>query len=147
VTVDIPLRCSCGRVRGLAKDVSAERGNRLVCMCNDCQAYAHWLGQADTLLDEYGGTDVYPLTPSQMTFTAGADQIRCLRLTPRGLLRWHTECCKTPVGNTLASARVPFVGVPLLCMDHLGDGWPRESILGPVRAKGAWAVLQRRDAC
>ena len=38
------------------------------------------------------------------------------RLTPKGLYRWHTKCCNTPVGNTLGPA-VPFVGIPVQVFD------------------------------
>ncbi len=135
MTADIPLRCTCGDVRGVAKDVSGKRGNRLICMCDDCQAYAHWLGRAGELLDAHGGTDIFQMTPQQLKITEGTDKIRCLRLTPKGLLRWHTDCCKTPVGNTLSSAKVAFVGIPHLFMDHGGDNPSRDDSLGPIRAK------------
>ena len=36
--------------------VSAERGNRLVCYCDDCQSFPIFLGQAERTLDPHGGT-------------------------------------------------------------------------------------------
>ena len=51
--------------------------------------------------------------PSRVTIEQGQDQLRCLRLSPKGLLRWHTACCNTPVANQLAKPRLPFVGIPL----------------------------------
>jgi hypothetical protein len=81
----------------------------MVCYCDDCQAYAHHLGRAD-LLDVHGGTDVVQVAPASLSFDRGDKRIVGLRLTPKGLYRWYTDCCKTPVGNTLGPA-IPFVGI------------------------------------
>ena len=81
----------------------------MVCYCDDCQAFLHQLGRAD-LLNAEGGTDIVQLAPASLTFTHGQNRIAGLRLTPKGLLRWHTTCCNTPVGNTLGPA-LPFVGI------------------------------------
>jgi hypothetical protein len=56
--VSLPLRCRCGRVRGIAGDVSPSSGFRFVCYCGDCQAFAHFLDRAD-VLDAAGGTDIF----------------------------------------------------------------------------------------
>jgi hypothetical protein len=40
--VSLPLRCRCGRVRGIASDVSPSSGFRFVCYCKDCQAFARF---------------------------------------------------------------------------------------------------------
>ena len=45
-THNIPLRCRCGEVRGTALDVNGGVGNRVVCYCHDCQAFARHLGVA-----------------------------------------------------------------------------------------------------
>ena len=126
--VDVPLRCDCGIVSGVAKDVSPESGNHIVCYCKDCQAFAHFLECEDIILDEYGGTDIFQITPAQITIQQGKDQIRCMRLTPKGLYRWYTECCRTPIGNMI-SAGIPFIGVIHNFMDDEGV---REDNLGPV---------------
>lgn len=130
---DILLRCACGSVRGRAADVSAARGNRLVCLCDDCQAYAHWLEQAERVLDGDGGTEVFQLTPAQLTLTTGHDQVRCVRLSTKGLLRWYAGCCRTPIANTLASSAMPFAGVVHTFID-LGDDEALDR-LGPVLAR------------
>ena len=103
MSTEVPLKCSCGSVQGVARDVSPKTGNRLVCMCDDCQAYAHHLGRAEHILDRNGGTEVFQLTPSQLTLTEGREHLRCLRLKEKGLMRWYAGCCNTPVANTLAS--------------------------------------------
>lgn len=129
----MPLRCACGEVRGVATDVVPERGNRLVCLCDDCRAYGRWLGR-DDVLDEHGGTDIFQLTPAQVRIEQGRAYIRCVRLTARGLMRWHTACCKTPIANTVANPKIPFLGMPHRFMDHEADGRTRDEALGPVLA-------------
>jgi hypothetical protein len=106
---DAELRCRCGEIQGRVKDASPQTVNRVVCYCDDCQAYLHYLGRVD-LFDPQGGTDVVQVAPASLTFHRGAERIVGLRLTPRGLYRWYSSCCKTPLGNTLGPA-VPFVGI------------------------------------
>ncbi|BBM86544.1 DUF6151 family protein [Candidatus Uabimicrobium amorphum] len=126
--VDVPLRCSCGSVQGMASNVSAKSGVRLTCYCDDCQKFAQYLGRSD-ILDEYGGTDIFQITPSQIKFTQGSEQLRCVRLKEKGLFRWYTECCKTPIGNTI-SAGMAFIGTIHNIMD---DDSVRDQNLGPRR--------------
>jgi hypothetical protein len=109
------LRCRCGEVRGWVADASPRTVNRVVCYCDDCQAFAHRLGRAD-LLDAHGGSDIVQFAPSSLTFVQGQDRIAGLRLTPKGLFRWYTRCCHTPVGNTARPA-IPFVGVVVQAFD------------------------------
>ncbi len=139
--MNIPLKCRCGSIRGLAKDVTANPSNRLICMCDDCQAYAHHLGCANRVLDRHGGTDIFQTTPSRIEITDGHEHLRLLRLTPKGLLRWYAGCCKTPIANTAGAAWVPFVGVVHTFMDH-SAGPSRDEALGPVIASihGRFAV-------
>lgn len=127
MAIDLPLRCRCGRVRGVARDASAKTGNRVVCYCDDCQAFAHFLERED-VLDASGGSDIFQMAPASMRITEGADQLRCVRLSPKGLHRWYTDCCRTPVGNTMP--RVPFVGVIQPFIDHAADGRSRDEALG-----------------
>src|SRR5262249_59901090 len=61
-------------------------------------------------LNTQGGTDIVQVAPAALTFVQGQDRIVGLRLTPKGLYRWHTSCCNTPIGNTLGPA-IPFVGI------------------------------------
>ena len=128
----IEVRCRCGQVRGILTGASPRTGNRVVCYCDDCQAYAHQLGRAD-LLDAKGGSDIVQVAPAALSFTKGQDRIVGQRLTPKGLYRWHTTCCNTPVGNTMGPA-VPFVGIPVQSFDTSRPddvvGAPMGAILG-----------------
>jgi len=129
VPLDLPLSCRCGRVRGLASEVSPSAGFRLVCYCKDCQAFARYVGGPD-VLDAAGGTDIFQMPTGRVTLTAGTDAVRCLRLSSKGIFRWYTDCCRTPVGNT-AGPRFPMIGMIHSFMDHAAGGRPRDEALGP----------------
>ena len=116
MTIPAELRCRCGEVRGSVADASPRTVNRVVCYCDDCQAFAHHLGRAD-LLDAHGGSDIVQLAPGSLSFVQGQDRIVGLRLSPKGLFRWYTRCCHTPVGNTVSPA-IPFVGIVVQAFDH-----------------------------
>ncbi|HEY7084412.1 MAG TPA: DUF6151 family protein [Hyphomicrobiaceae bacterium] len=103
------LACSCREVRGLVTDVAPDTVNRVVCYCEDCQAFLHKLDRAD-LLDGQGGTDIVQLAPASLSFVQGKERIVGLRLTSKGIYRWYASCCSMPLGNTLSPA-IPFIGV------------------------------------
>jgi hypothetical protein len=109
MTKNATLRCRCGEVRGVVTDVSPNTVNRVVCYCDDCQAFLHHLGRAD-LLDAHGGSDIVQIAPASLSFVHGKERIVGLRLTPKGLYRWYSSCCRTPLGNTVGPA-IPFVGI------------------------------------
>jgi Family of unknown function (DUF6151) len=127
--LNLPLRCRCGRLRGVASDVSPSRGFRFVCYCGDCQAFARFLKRAD-VLDRAGGTDIFQMPPARVKLTAGKDAMRCLRLSSK-VLRWYADCCRTPIANTAAGPGFPVVGVVHSFMDHEADGRSRDEVLGP----------------
>ena len=69
--------------------------------------FAHFLERAEDVLDGYGGTEVLQLSQGRLRLERGSDRLACLRLTPRGLLRWYAGCCDTPIGNVPAQRRLP----------------------------------------
>ncbi len=129
---DLPIQCKCGALKGVAHDMSRHAGTRVMCYCDDCQAYARYLGNPEGMLDQWGGTDVFGTTPTKVEFTAGTDQLACVRLTPKGPYRWYTECCKTPVANT-GPGGVPHVGLIHSCLRP--EGQSLDDVLGPVDAR------------
>ncbi len=104
----------------------------MLCYCADCQAFARFLGRDGDILDARGGSDVIQVLPKDITFTAGAPALACIRLTAKGLLRWYAACCNTPIGNTLASPSISFIGLLHSCVGGPGDAL--EASFGPVRA-------------
>jgi hypothetical protein len=124
-----PMRCRCGALQGRV----ALRGisNHVICYCKDCQAFARFLGHADEVLDAQGGSEIVQVMPDRVQITQGQAQLAAMRLSPRGLLRWYTACCRTPLGNTLPSGKLPFVG---LLHSSLKTA-PLEPSFGPVRGQ------------
>lgn len=131
--LQLKLRCACGQLRGEVGDVTADNLKMVVCYCDDCQRYAQKLQKSDVVLDEHGGTTIYQVTPAHVTFSQGADQLTCLRLTEKGPLRWYTRCCTTAVANTPPTAQLPFVGLVHTCLDLDSDARQGLHALGTVR--------------
>jgi Family of unknown function (DUF6151) len=134
MTVDLPLFCRCGHVRGLASGVLPSSGCRVVCYCRDCQAFARFLAhapmQGPNVLNGAGGTDIFQMPPARVKLTAGTDAVHCLRLSSKGILRWYADCCRTPIGNTVGP-RFPMIGVIHSFTDHAADGRSLDEALGP----------------
>jgi hypothetical protein len=133
MTSDLEIRCACGTLRGVVRDVVPGEGNRGVCYCTDCQSFAHFLGGADAILDSYGGTSIFQLSQGRVAITQGEQRLACMRLTPKGLLRWYAACCRTPLGNTSSSPGIPTVGLVERCLAPARNGVSLDEVLGPAR--------------
>ena len=125
---NFPLRCRCGHLRGVAREIAPSAGFRFVCYCSDCQAFAHLLDRPD-VLDAAGGTDIFQMAAGRVTLTVGTDALRCLTFSGK-VLRWYAECCRTLIANTAATPRFPVVALIHSFMDHEADGRPRDEALG-----------------
>jgi hypothetical protein len=134
------LGCDCGSVAGIVSGATPRTARRLVCYCDDCQRFAAALGVADSVLDEHGGTEVLHISPARVTFTHGHTEIECLRLSTRGIFRWYSACCNTPIGNTLPTSRLPFLSLIHTCL-HVENGTLGD-VVGPVqsRLQGRFAI-------
>ena len=153
MAVDLPIRCACGAFQAVAVGLSAERGNHGLCYCDDCQAFAHFLGRPRDILDAQGGTQVFHASPARLAILSGGEHLACMRLTPSGTLRWYARCCRWPIGNTLPTAKVPFVGLILPRAGRPENDPTLEQMLGPIRAvafrrfaSGDSAVVPRTSA-
>lgn len=124
-----PLQCACGKFKGHVNVTGT--GTRGLCYCRDCQAFAHFLGKSKEVLDAHGGTDIVPTNPMHVTFTEGLDQLTCLRLTPKGLVRWYTRCCNSPIGNTMADQKMSYVGLVHTILR--APGASLDDSFGPIR--------------
>jgi hypothetical protein len=125
------LRCRCGTLKGQV--AHTEAANRGVCYCKDCQAFARFLGRADEILDESGGTDVVATLASNVTISEGASALACMSLSENGLLRWYARCCNTPIGNTTRNFKLPYVGLVHNCLEKSGTSL--DAAFGPVRMR------------
>lgn len=109
------IQCQCGLVRGEIRGTGPH--SRVRCYCADCRAFARYLGQASTTLDSQGGSEVLQLAQHRVHWLQGQEQLACLRLSPKGLLRWYCRCCNTPIGNMLAEPKMAFIGLLSSCLD------------------------------
>ena len=75
MSADLNIRCACGALRGVAQGVSGTSGNRIVCYCDDCQSFPHFLQDAERTLDAHGGTDIFQMSPAHLKITKGRDQL------------------------------------------------------------------------
>src|ERR1700734_1859352 len=105
--LNLSLRCRCGHVRGVARDVSPSAGFRLICYCKDCQAFARILERPE-VLDAAGGTDIFQMALWRLKLRVGADALRCLRFS-HSVVRWCGGCCRTPIINSAATHRFPLI--------------------------------------
>lgn len=128
--MDVQLSCACGAVKGVARNVTPQNGSRVVCCCDDCQQFANHLQRGAEILDEFGGTEIYQTSQSQVNIETGAEHIQCLRLKPKGLYRWYASCCNTPMGNTM-NAGMPFFGI---IHGFIADETNRDEALGKILA-------------
>jgi hypothetical protein len=126
MSFDLSLRCQCGQVRGVAREVAPSTGFRFVCYCTDCQAFARLLDRPN-VLDEAGGTDIFQMPAGLITLTDGKDALRCVCFSSK-VVRWYADCCQTPVANTAAG--FPVVALIHSFMDHAADGHSRDTALG-----------------
>lgn len=124
--------CRCGAMRWSV--AATAPGCHVECYCADCQSFARHLGADDLWLDADGGTEAFHTLPRHVRFTAGEQNLRALRLGPKGLIRWYAGCCNTPIANTLASPRLPFVGLVLR---------PGQAGFGPLVTKANTDGAQR----
>ena len=124
------IQCDCGKFRADLTRFPSNTPGRLVCYCDDCQTYLHFLKRAD-LLDVNGGSEIIPAYPADVKIIAGKELVNCTRLSPTGLFRFSTSCCHTPIANT--DPKRPWAGF-LRRMYTNKDPNQLDQMLGPVKA-------------
>jgi hypothetical protein len=128
--MDFPIRCRCGQFEGQL--TFAERAARAVCYCRDCQAFARFLGNSEQILNERAGTDIVASSPRFLRIVRGKEQLRCMSLSEKGLLRWYAACCRTPIGNTPRDPKLSYVGLVHSCL--AGSPTELDAAFGPPKA-------------
>jgi hypothetical protein len=123
-----PLQCRCGTIKGYV--VRPGMGDRMVCYCKDCRAFAHFLERPDTV-DERGGIAIIATLPEHVRFVQGLEALACMSLSDHGLLRWYASCCNTPIGNTPRDFKMPYVGLIESCLKN--DSPSLQESFGRVR--------------
>ena len=143
---DMTVRCECGSVEGVAHKMSGGHVNRVTCYCIWCQAFAEYLGKADSMLDEDGGSDLFQISPGQLEITKGAEFITSLRLSPKGPVRWYADCCKSNLANTFGSPSVPFMAMHTASLEQSAETSKLADFLGPIRARVNSTVPEKNSS-
>jgi hypothetical protein len=126
--VTMEIQCECGKFRAKLKAFPGNTPGRLVCYCDDCQAYLHHLKRGDA----NGGTEVIPAYPADVAILQGLEHLKCTRLSPKGTFRFSTTCCNTPIANTHPGK--PWVGF-LRGVYTAKDASILDQTLGAVRSR------------
>jgi len=127
----VRMACRCGRLQLHIDAVTPAVANRVACHCRGCTQFAH--DMRPEILDAWGGTERFQVSPARIAITAGRDVLACRQQTRKGALRWYASCCETPLGLTLRDATVPFVGLDIHALD-VGEA-SLQTVLGPLRAR------------
>jgi len=98
------FNCQCGKLSGEIDQPEELKGLRFICMCKDCQKYARFLGNAESILDKNGGFEGVPVFPKLFRITSGREHLKGIKLTRKtGTFRWYAACCRSPLANSLSS--------------------------------------------
>lgn len=125
------IQCDCGEFKAEIKNFPKETPGRLGCYCDDCQAYAVYLGRTD-ILDQSGCTEVVPVYPSNFVFKQGIEKLKCTRLFENGTCRWSTTCCNSPIANTKIG--MPWAGVFASAYLQKNKNY-LENTFGPIKSR------------
>jgi hypothetical protein len=126
---DLSFACDCGTVTGTMLRVGPDQGDHVVCHCTDCQNLTRHLGHAERVLDAHGGTALYQARCARVRIGTGRDRLACVHLTDKPTLRWYAECCRTPLFNSYANGKVPYITIQLAACDPA----TRDRLVGPPR--------------
>ncbi|MDE4173624.1 DUF6151 family protein [Phaeobacter sp. PT47_59] len=100
--------CTCGGLQGHIAPEALKTGTHIACYCADCRANEIYHGRPDPAPDP---VELFQLSPDAIHITKGAENLRLMRLGPKGLFRWYAGCCGTPFANTLKTPGLPFAGM------------------------------------
>ena len=114
--------CSCGNV---ACHFPAKQATNLRCYCRYCRHFAMDMGTADTL-DSAGGANILHVLPDQITFDRGHEHLAVTHYSKKGVCRFYTDCCNTPVGSVPRSPKFPYASLTAFWVN------PKSSI-GPLK--------------
>lgn len=123
--------CQCRSLKGTVELSDLRNLTRLVCYCEDCQAYARHLDPSEPVLGPHGGTDLVQVSPAHFRIKRGMEKLGNLRLSESGIYRWHATCCNTPLCNTPPNPAMPFIA--LITNNLMCNQSTLANKVGPVR--------------
>lgn len=116
----LAFSCACGKFQGTLSTEGAKAGTHVACFCADCRANEVVHGKNDPAPDP---VRLLQIAPEAIKIAQGAEYLRPMRLSSRGILRWYASCCNTPIANTLGKPGLPFAGIRTALFsdpDHFG---------------------------
>lgn len=111
MTDDLHFACDCGAVAGRIALPAPIDGECIVCHCSDCRDFVRLCGKADRMLDPLGGLALFNFRGSRLQIVQGRERMASLHMTDKPVLRWFAACCGTPLFNSFANNRVPFLDI------------------------------------
>ncbi len=123
--------CQCRSLAGTVELPNLQSLTRLVCYCEDCQAFARHLRPDKPVLGPHGGSDLVQVSPARFRINRGTEKLGNLRLTETGIYRWYATCCNSPLCTTPQNPAMPYVG--LITNNLVGNPKTLDSRIGPVR--------------
>ena len=117
---NLGFSCACGAVSGTIAKATAAEGDFVYCHCSDCQSVPKYLGAQDRILEQAGGTALYQSRCARLSIASGKDRLAGLHMTDKPTLRWYATCCNTPMFNTYANGKIPYVTTLLANCDDVG---------------------------
>ena len=78
------IQCDCGKFRAELTEFPNNTPGRLVCYCDDCQAFLNYIKRSE-LMDQNGGSEIIPAYPADIQIIAGKDFVQCVRLHSKGM--------------------------------------------------------------
>jgi hypothetical protein len=116
VANDLPFQCRCGELTGKLSDISTLAGDHVVCHCSDCLSFARFC-DPDRVPAVVDGVQLFQTRVSRMTISSGKENLACVHLTDRPVLRWYSQCCRTPLFHTVDTGWYPFVTTHVAILD------------------------------
>ncbi|MCM0000215.1 MAG: DUF6151 family protein [Erythrobacter sp.] len=111
MTDDLHFACDCGAVAVRIALPAPVDGECVVCHCSDCRDFVRLCGKADRMAGPLGGLALFNFRGSRLEIVQGRERMASLHMTDKPVLRWFASCCQTPLFNSFANNRVPFLDI------------------------------------
>lgn len=125
----VKWQCECGQVHGMIQNLSPKTANRCECYCRFCRGFAESLKAEQTSLNANGGSDLFQISPAQVSIEGGRDKIKAIQFATKGPSRFYAACCDTPLINQANPADKAFFSM----LSNRLQTQDIDSVLGKVR--------------
>ncbi len=102
--------CDCGEVKVLLSPSAIQTSTRAICYCQSCRGAELHFRKENPNFTREGGVDILLTTPDRIEIE-GADKLKIMRISEKGIFRWYAACCNSPMVNTLSKPNIAFAAV------------------------------------